>query len=71
MGMTEEEENDDIVQAAHRIWDEISHDSLFAIGVTCCLAKACLKSCHPNDIDFIRGLLATADQEEKIIATQH
>jgi hypothetical protein len=56
-------ESDDIAIRAMQIWNEISHDGLEAVAITCCLAKACLRSCHPNDIEFIRELLSTADRD--------
>jgi hypothetical protein len=63
-------EDDEIATRAYKIWEEISQDSLVAVGITCCLAKACLQSAHPNDVEFIRALLSSADLDGRG-ATKH
>jgi hypothetical protein len=63
-------ESDDVARKAHKIWAEISHDQVEAVAITCCLAKACLLSSHPNDVEFIRDLLSAADRNGES-ATKH
>lgn len=68
--MERDDEDDEIIRKANKIWEAIGHDSLVAVGITCCLAKACLLSAHPNDVEFVRNLLATADLDGEG-ATKH